>query len=136
MAEGDEEPAPREADHAHNLQRLSLLTGQPLPAGLPPPEGRVGWRVQTPDRLPLVGAVPLAAEAITAGSRIDQARLLSRRPGLFVLGALGSRGIGWSPLAAQVLAAWIDGAPLPLESDLLDAIDPARVQVRDARRAP
>jgi len=136
VAEDDEEPALRDADHAHNLQRLSLLTGQPLPAGLPSPEGRVGWRVQTPDRLPLVGAVPLAPEEIKAGSRLDQARMLPRRQGLFVLGALGSRGIGWAPLAAQLLAAWIDGAPLPLESDLLDAIDPARFQVRNARRTP
>jgi tRNA 5-methylaminomethyl-2-thiouridine biosynthesis bifunctional protein len=41
----------------------------------------------------------------------------------------------WAPLAAEVLAAWIDGTPMPLESDLLDAIDPARALVRQWRRA-
>jgi tRNA 5-methylaminomethyl-2-thiouridine biosynthesis bifunctional protein len=54
---------------------------------------------------------------------------------LFVLGGLGSRGFTWGPLAGEVLAAWIDGAPVPLEADLLDAIDPARWTVRAARAA-
>jgi tRNA 5-methylaminomethyl-2-thiouridine biosynthesis bifunctional protein len=130
VADGDEEAAIRPADHAHNLLRLAQLTGVALPAGLPIPEGRVGWRLNTPDRLPLVGAVPLRFESLPPGARLDQARMLPRQPGLFVLGALGSRGISWAPLAAQVLAAWIDGAPLPLESDLLDTIDPARFLVR------
>jgi hypothetical protein len=34
-----------------------------------------------------------------------------------------------------VLAAWIDGAPIALEADLLDAIDPARWLVRSVRAA-
>jgi tRNA 5-methylaminomethyl-2-thiouridine biosynthesis bifunctional protein len=138
VAEGDDDAAIRPADPAHNLLRLSQLTGLDLPAGLraalPTPEGRVGWRLNAPDRLPLVGAVALRFESLPPGARLDQARMLPRRPGLFVLGALGSRGISWAPLAAQVLAAWIDGAPLPLESDLLDAIDPARFVVRARNR--
>jgi len=35
-----------------------------------------------------------------------------------------------------VLAAWISGAPMPLAAGLRDAIDPARWQVRAARREP
>ena len=134
VAEGDSDAAIRPADHVHNLQRLLQLTGIDLPPNLlaqvPDPAGRVGWRLNTPDRLPLVGAVPVRSEDLPSGTRLDRARLVPRVPGLYVLAALGSRGIPWAPLAAQVLAAWIDGAPLPLESDLLDAIDPARFAVR------
>jgi tRNA 5-methylaminomethyl-2-thiouridine biosynthesis bifunctional protein len=54
---------------------------------------------------------------------------------LFVFTALGSRGITWSALGAQVLAAAVTGAPSPLEASLLDSIDPARFVSRSARRA-
>jgi glycine/D-amino acid oxidase-like deaminating enzyme len=67
-------------------------------------------------------------------ARRDQPRLVPREPGLFLFSALGSRGISWSALGAQVLAALVTGAPSPIEASLLDAVDPARFQVRDARR--
>ena len=46
----------------------------------------------------------------------------------------GCRGMIWAPLAAQMLAAWVEGTPMPLEADLVDALDPARWQVRQARQ--
>jgi len=52
-----------------------------------------------------------------------------------VLSGLGSRGIAGSALGARVLAAAIAGAPMPLEADLLDAVDPARFASRAFRRA-
>jgi tRNA 5-methylaminomethyl-2-thiouridine biosynthesis bifunctional protein len=67
--------------------------------------------------------------------RLDQPRFVPREAGLFVFSALGSRGITWSALGAEVLAATISGAPLPLESALVDAVDPARFVSRNARRA-
>ena len=36
---------------------------------------------------------------------------------------------------SEVLAAWITGAPVPLASSLMDAIDPARFIARAARAA-
>ena len=126
---GDSEPAVREADHRFNLQRLAQLSPQklPTPDSL---QGRVGWRCVAADRLPLVGAVP---EQMTKGAeRLDE---VPRRPGLHVFSALGSRGIAWSVLGAQVLAAQISGAPLPLEASLVNALDPARFALRAARRA-
>jgi tRNA 5-methylaminomethyl-2-thiouridine biosynthesis bifunctional protein len=95
--------------------------------------GRVGWRLATPDRLPLAGALPLSL--MPAGTRLDQARLLPRRAGLFVHIALGSRGLTLAPLMGALLAAQIAGAPWPLEQDLADALDPGRFLVRHARRA-
>jgi tRNA 5-methylaminomethyl-2-thiouridine biosynthesis bifunctional protein len=129
---GDAEPALRAADTAFNLARLNELTGlEPAPGGAC--GGRVGWRLGTADRLPVIGAWPNARAA--ASGRRDQARFIARHPGLFLAGGFGSRGLTWAPLAAEVLAAWIDGTPMPLESDLLDAIDPARALVRQWRRA-
>jgi len=107
------------------------------------PSGRVGWRWASPDRLPLIGPVPLAAIGPGRGVEIDgassprpeQPRFAPRAPGLFIFAGLGSRGIAGSALSAQLLAASITGAPLPLEADLLDAVDPARFASRAFRRA-
>jgi tRNA 5-methylaminomethyl-2-thiouridine biosynthesis bifunctional protein len=129
---GDADGGVREADHLFNLQRLARLC--PAAAGLQPSrlQGRVGWRCAADDRLPLVGAVPDEA-AFSAGpvERLDE---MPRRPGLHVLSALGSRGIGWSALCAQVLAARICGTVVPLETSLVQALDPARHVLRAGRR--
>lgn len=119
----------RQEDHDANLAQLARLLGHVVqPSG--PLGGRVGWRIVSSDRLPVLGPVP--AEGLS-GARLDQPRLVPRCQGLYVLTALGSRGITWAPLAAQTLAAWITGAPLPLEASLLDAVDVARFASRAAR---
>jgi tRNA 5-methylaminomethyl-2-thiouridine biosynthesis bifunctional protein len=76
---------------------------------------------------------PVEADRAGAG-RLDQPRFVPRQPGLFVFTALGSRGITWSALGAQVLASSITGAPSPLEASLLDAVDPARFVSRAIRQ--
>lgn len=119
-----------EEDQRWNLQRLRSLTGLEPEAGSTL-EGRVSWRLQTPDRLPLIGPAPRTD--LPQGSRQDQVRFIARQPGLYVIGALGSRGLIWAPLAAQMLCAWVDATPMPLEADLVDALDPARWWVRQAR---
>ena len=58
------------------------------------------------DRLPVVG--PLGPE------------------GLFACLALGSRGMTWSTLAAELLGSQVCGEPLPLEQDLVAGLDPRR----------
>jgi tRNA 5-methylaminomethyl-2-thiouridine biosynthesis bifunctional protein len=52
-----------------------------------------------------------------------------------MIGGFGSRGLTWAPLMAELLAAWIDGTPMPLPGELVDALDPAREVLRRARRA-
>jgi len=128
----------------HHVARLAGLVVEP-PAidALGPLAGRVAWRSACPDRLPLIGAVPAAAVGEALGvdrstrpsPRPEQPRFAPRAPGLFVLSGLGSRGIAGSALGARVLAAAIAGAPMPLEADLLDAVDPARFASRAFRRA-
>ncbi|HEX6708045.1 MAG TPA: bifunctional tRNA (5-methylaminomethyl-2-thiouridine)(34)-methyltransferase MnmD/FAD-dependent 5-carboxymethylaminomethyl-2-thiouridine(34) oxidoreductase MnmC [Albitalea sp.] len=130
----DADAAVRESDHRMNLDQLQRLLGRSLALSPGELSGRTAWRVSSDDRLPLIGALPDVHAARL--SRCDQARLVPRIPGLFAFTALGSRGITWCALGAQVLASAVSGAPSPLESSLLDAVDPARFVVRDARRAP
>ncbi len=121
------------AAHQHNLERLQRLTGLQAPADLAALQGRSGWRLHTDDRLPVAGAMPL--RDLPTGQRRDQARLLPRVEGLFVLTALGARGLTLAPLLGRLVAAQATGTPWPLEQDLADAVDPARWRVRAARRA-
>jgi tRNA 5-methylaminomethyl-2-thiouridine biosynthesis bifunctional protein len=105
----DDDPAPRLSSHEGNLERVArILPLPPLdPAGLP---GRVGFRTVARDRLPLAGRVDGQTHALLA---------------------LGSRGLLWAPLGAELLAAQLEGDPLPVEGALADALDPLRF----ARRA-
>ena len=139
---GDEDGSVRAADHAQNLLQLARLTQEVVHVNPAACGGRAAWRCVTPDRLPVIGAVPDSTAAAThaathasAQRPLDQARFVPRLPGLFVFTGLGSRGITWSALGAQTLAAWISGAPSPLEADLLDAVDPARFIAKAVRRA-
>ncbi|MGO9444167.1 MAG: FAD-dependent 5-carboxymethylaminomethyl-2-thiouridine(34) oxidoreductase MnmC [Thiobacillaceae bacterium] len=97
---------PSSTAHASNLRRLDgLLPGwgkQFAPATL---TGRASFRATTSDRLPVIGEV---------------------EPGLYVFTGLGSRGIVWSALGAELLTCLITGEPLPVESDLVAAVSPTR----------
>lgn len=130
---GDADPSVRVADHAENLLRLRRLIGAAPEMAAESFEARVGWRWTASDRLPVIGAVPDAS--VPGAGSADQPRLLPRQPGLFVFTALGSRGIGVSALGARLLAAWVTGAPSPVEASLMDAVDPARFAARARRRA-
>ena len=128
----DTDPSVRAADHTLNLAQLARLLGHPTALDPTSLEGRTAWRCSAVDRLPVIGAVP---DPDARGARLDQPRFVPRLPGLYVFSALGSRGITWSALGAQVLASWVTGAPAPVGASLLDAVDPARFVSRRVRRA-
>ena len=67
--------------------------------------GWAGWRAAAAGRLPLAGPV--------AGA-----------PGLWLACAYGSRGLSWSALVGDMLAAELLGEPQPLERDLARALTP------------
>ncbi|HWI12494.1 MAG TPA: bifunctional tRNA (5-methylaminomethyl-2-thiouridine)(34)-methyltransferase MnmD/FAD-dependent 5-carboxymethylaminomethyl-2-thiouridine(34) oxidoreductase MnmC [Burkholderiaceae bacterium] len=130
---GDADDSVRAADHVFNLAQLARLTGRPTGLRVDELTGRTAWRCSATDRLPLIGAVP--DDNAAASARLDQPRFVPRLPGLFMFSALGSRGITWSALGAQLLASVVTGAPAPVEASLLDAVDPARFVSRRARLA-
>jgi tRNA 5-methylaminomethyl-2-thiouridine biosynthesis bifunctional protein len=133
--EPGEDAGPRPADHRLNLERLQRLTGLPAPTDPGLLAGRVAWRLHSSDRLPIAGALPWPVDRMAPGQRLDQARLLPREPGLFVLTALGARGLTLAPLLGRLVAAMATATPWPLEQDLADAVDPGRWIVRGARAA-
>ncbi|MFN3789995.1 FAD-dependent 5-carboxymethylaminomethyl-2-thiouridine(34) oxidoreductase MnmC [Massilia sp.] len=127
----DADPQLRVSSHQENLERLRGLVSDPHAGEGAPLAGRVGFRCVAPDRLPLVGRLPDFA----AAGRTERLREVPRHPGLHALLGYASRGLIWAPLAAELLAAQLEGEPLPLETGLVDALDPARFVLR-ARRAP
>jgi tRNA 5-methylaminomethyl-2-thiouridine biosynthesis bifunctional protein len=129
----DDEAAVRTADHERNLASLRTLSGRPWPIDVSSLDGRVGWRVHARDRLPLLGAVPLPSDSSARAQRRDQPRFIARQPGLFVFAALGSRGLTHAALGGEIVASMLTGAPLPIGSPLLDAIDVGRFEARAQR---
>ncbi|MDZ7858728.1 FAD-dependent 5-carboxymethylaminomethyl-2-thiouridine(34) oxidoreductase MnmC [Sphaerotilus sp.] len=136
---GDLDAAVRLSDHRRNLERAARLglcrttlaeaEGDALNV-----TGRVGWRATTPDRLPLIGP-PIDRAACDAARqsgrrRLDGLRHLPRchgeGHGLYLFTGLGSRGLTSAALGAQVLAAWVTGAPFPVDAALRDALDAGR----------
>ncbi len=99
--------------------------------------GAVGLRFVARDRLPLIGRIPDLEIATTqAGTLARNAKLpIPTKPGLYGAFGFGSRGLLWSSLAAEVIAAEVTGEPAPIESDLLLAIDPARFVRQQLRRS-
>jgi tRNA 5-methylaminomethyl-2-thiouridine biosynthesis bifunctional protein len=96
------------ADAAGCDDSLARLAGW-LPQGAIPWLGRgeprtwAGWRAATRDHLPIVGQVP-------------------GMDGLWLACAYGSRGLSWSALVGDLIAAQIYGEPLPLERELIHRI--------------
>ena len=72
------------------------------PGSLP---GWAGWRAVLPGRLPAVGELPQA-------------------PGLWLAIGYASRGLSWSALMGDLIAARLTGEPSPLETDLAQLISP------------
>ncbi|ANB51657.1 bifunctional tRNA (5-methylaminomethyl-2-thiouridylate)-methyltransferase MnmD/FAD-dependent cmnm(5)s(2)U34 oxidoreductase MnmC [Aeromonas veronii] len=97
-------------------------------------EARVGVRCASRDHLPVVGPVArlqgLADHYAQLQHDQHNAQPLPLHPGLYMLGALGSRGLCSAPLCGELLASEICGDPLPLAADLLEALHPARYWVR------
>src|SRR5690606_29412930 len=96
-----------EAGHAENLLKLDELLGRRAPRRpeLSTLRGWAGSRAAVADRLPVVGAVPGIQN-------------------LWLACAYGSRGLSWSALAGDVIAAMMLNEPIPLERDLLQKIAP------------
>jgi len=100
----------------------------------------VSSRTTTGDYLPISGPVAdtegfaktFAALGHNARQEIAQNGCYS--PKLYVLTGLGSRGLSYAPLAAELLCQQILGEPLRLSPTLSQALNPARFIMRDLKR--
>lgn len=98
---------------------------------------RQGIRCAVRDRIPLMGNVPdFQQQAIDYKNIFNLKR--RKQPiksavnfeNLFLLGALGSRGLTSAPLLGETLASLIYGEPLPLSEDIIHALSPNRSWMR------
>ena len=107
---GDTDRSERAQDHCANLAKLGgllpAIAQQLAPAFA---NGAVrawtGVRCASNDRRPFLGEI---------------------QPGLWVSTAMGSRGLTFAALCAELLAARLHGEPLPLERRLAEALDTKR----------
>lgn len=99
---------------------------------------RAGVRATTPDRLPVIGALPdLAAlepyhEDLRAGRTLSVA--VPRIKGRYIASGFGSRGFTFAPWAAGMITAQVFGDPLPTSLEALEIVDPTRQVLRDLKR--
>ncbi|PRA66481.1 bifunctional tRNA (5-methylaminomethyl-2-thiouridine)(34)-methyltransferase MnmD/FAD-dependent 5-carboxymethylaminomethyl-2-thiouridine(34) oxidoreductase MnmC [Pseudomonas sp. MYb187] len=103
-------------------------------------QGRAAFRCTSPDYLPIVG--PLADRqpfdqhyAVLA----KDARQIPDTPcpwleGLYVNSGHGSRGLITAPLSGELIAAWVDNAPLPVPRSVAEACHPNRFMLRELIR--
>lgn len=125
----------RTEEQAQNQARLQACLPQqrwPAEVDVSGNQARVGVRSASRDHLPVAGPVARLAALADHNLKapVDQQSPLPLYPGLYVLGALGSRGLCSAPLCGELLASEICGDPLPLAADLLEALHPARYWVR------
>ncbi|WP_242387987.1 bifunctional tRNA (5-methylaminomethyl-2-thiouridine)(34)-methyltransferase MnmD/FAD-dependent 5-carboxymethylaminomethyl-2-thiouridine(34) oxidoreductase MnmC [Kosakonia cowanii] len=134
---GQQEATYSEADQRQNRQRLIECFPQAewaqtvdVSAG----EARCGVRCATRDHLPMVGNVADYDATLSAYAKLaeDPQTAVSApvHEGLFMIGALGSRGLCSAPLAAEILAAQMSNEPIPLDGETLAAMNPNRLWVR------
>ncbi|OUS12105.1 hypothetical protein A9Q89_06830 [Gammaproteobacteria bacterium 53_120_T64] len=131
-------------DHQHNIDLLEkTATGLTTTLQLPAAgqlSGRAALRCTTLDYLPILGQAPNYDAFLEdyADLRRDASTSIPTPgqywPGLYIHCGLGSRGLGYAPLGAELLASQINGEPPALERDLLCALNPARFIIRHLKR--
>lgn len=137
-----EDLTPSTAEHLGNLQMLREISVdllQRLHADTLDPEhlqGRAAFRCTSPDYLPIVGplanreAFHLAYAALRKDARQVPDIACPWLDGLYINSGHGSRGLITAPLAAELLAAWLNDEPLPVPSSVAHACHPNRFALR------
>lgn len=141
----DEATDIRESGHQHNLEKITEMApelGEQLKQyhninGL---KGRVGFRCASPDKLPMIGPVPVYEAFIEdyAPLRHDAKTVIDipakHYSGLFANLAHGSKGLITGPISGEIIASMLENEPLPLEKELIDKLNPARFIIKNLIR--
>lgn len=98
---------------------------------------RIGVRCSVRDLTPMMGAAPHFSAQQTQYHNLFNLRrrkqLIEQAenyPNLYLIGALGSRGLTSAPFLGETLASLIYGEPLPMSEDLIHNLMPNRSWVR------
>ena len=98
---------------------------------------RIGVRCSVRDLTPMMGAVPHFSAQQTQYQNLFNLRRRKQPikqaenyPNLYLIGALGSRGLTSAPFLGETLASLIYAEPLPMSEDLIHNLMPNRSWVR------
>lgn len=137
---------PSNAEHASNLDLLREISGDLAerlqaddldPATL---QGRAAFRCTSPDYLPIIGPLADAEQFAQAYAVLARdARQVPPVPcpwqqGLYINSGHGSRGLITAPLSGELIAAWLEGEPLPVPGDVAEGCHPNRFMLRQLIR--
>lgn len=121
------------ADPVGNLERLGNISPRLAELCIDTPSiERTSIRTATHDRMPHIGRA-LNTRAVLTPS-MSQPHQMPRSDRIWVLAGLGSRGLSFAPLAAEVIADQLSGRSPALSQRLLDAADPVRFALRRHQR--
>ena len=134
---GSEEIDYRDSEQQQNRQRLIDCFPQAEWAktiDVSAKNARCGVRCASRDHMPMIGNAPdynatLSVYAQLANHK-EAAMPAPYYRGLFLIGALGSRGLCSAPLCAEILAAQMSEEPIPMDAETLSALNPNRLWVR------
>ena len=138
----------RDIDHQANLAQiaatdagLAAVLGNPINEKL---TGRANFRCTTSDYLPIAGPVPDRGAMLEDYAKLRRdaktpmTTLGAYLPNLYVNCGMGSRGLSYAPLTAELLAAEIAGEKTilndTLPEELCQAMHPVRFLIRDLKR--
>ena len=134
----------RSQDHQKNIEQLAQTDSsiaqilKELDIGSL--DGRANFRCTTRDYLPIVGPVPDVTKMISDFKflRTDARKTSMVKgtylSGLFINCGMGSRGLSYAPLTAEILASEIDRQLPPIERELRQAMHPGRFIIRDLKK--
>lgn len=130
------------ADNIATLKTISMDLANKLEVddlALDQLAGRAAYRCTATDYLPVVGPVANRVNFLEDYKiLIKDAKKIPDTPcpwnnGLFLNIAHGSRGLITAPLCGEMLAAWLENEPLPIEQNLMEACHPNRFWMRELR---
>lgn len=122
------------------LEAISVQFKHDLAININQLGGHAAYRSTTPDYLPLAGPIADAEAFSKVYARLRRnARKVPEgdcpwQAGLYTNSAQGSRGMITAPLMAELVAAYINNEPLPIDKELANACHPNRFLVKQLMR--
>ena len=134
----------RPEDHQTNLEQIcatdSGIASAIGPQSITTMTGRANYRCTTKDYLPIVGAVANLTQiiedysALRHDAKASIATAGSYFPNLYINCGMGSRGLSYAPLSAEILATELAEDKPILDEDLRLALHPTRFIIRDLKK--